>query len=302
MQRLGELLVIEHVLTPEARDAALVRMAVTGERIGSAAIEGGANADRVAMVLARQHGVLAARDAQLSAIPATVRTLLPEDEARRMCAVPLRLAAGTGELIVAVRDPGDPEVVAELALLTGKTVKIAVAAERRLRQALDVVYGRAAADNPLVPRAPVVTRPPAEAARMLAEMSAASAGGRAGRRWRRLLELALVVGLVASLIGLYAKQGRRKERELRALPTVPRTEGDQPGRLEQALDGYEARVALCRKDFATCLSECRRTTPLGREARCDDWCDRTACAKLRVRASELGAAPAPSQSPRSPSP
>src|SRR5262245_454928 len=87
MQRLGELLVIEHVLTPEARDAALVRMAVTGERTGSAAIEGGANADRVAMVLARQHGVLAARDQQLSAIPAAVRAILPEDEARRMCAM-----------------------------------------------------------------------------------------------------------------------------------------------------------------------------------------------------------------------
>src|SRR6185436_7032425 len=238
MQRLGELLVIEHVLTPEARDAALVRMAVTGERIGSAAIDGGANADRVAMVLARQHSVLAARDHQLAAIPAAVRRLLPEDEARRMCAVPLRLAAGTGELVVAVRDPGDPEVVAELQLLTGKTVRIAVAAERRLRQALDVLYGRAAADNPLLPRAPaVVAKPPPEAARLLAEMSASSAGGwKTGRRWRRLLELALVVGLVASLIGAYARQGRRGERKLRALPTAPRTEGDQPGRLEQALD------------------------------------------------------------------
>src|SRR6185436_13966647 len=302
MQRLGELLVIEHVLTPEARDAALARMAITGERIGSAAIDGGANADRVAMVLARQHAVLAARDHQLAAIPANVRAILPEDEARRLCAVPLRLAAGTGELVVAVRDPSDPEVAAELELLTGKTVKIAVAAERRLRQALDVLHGRAAADNPLLPRPPAaVAKPPPEAARLLAEMSAGG-GVRTGRRWRRLLELALVVGLVASLIGAYARQGRRGERKLRALPTAPRTEGDQPGRLEQALDGYEERLALCRKDFAVCLSECRRTTPLGREARCDGWCDRTACAKLRVRASELAPAPSPSQSPRSPSP
>jgi hypothetical protein len=289
MHRLGELLVIEHVLTPEARDAALVRMAITGERIGSAAIDGGANADRVAMVLARQRGVLAARDHQLSAIAPALRALLPEDDARRMCAVPLRLAAGTGELIVAVRDPGDPEVLADLALITGKTVRLAVAAERRLRQAIDVLYGRAAADNPLLSRAPVVTRPPAEAARMLAEMSTASAGGwRAGRRWRRLLELALVVGLVASLIGMYARQGRRAERKARALPTVGSGSGDPPGRLEHALGGYDARLASCRKDFEVCLSECRRTTPMGREARCDDWCDKTACAKLRVRASELG--------------
>lgn len=302
MQRLGDLLVIEHVLTPEARDAALVRMAVTGERIGSAAIDGGANADRVAMVLARQHGVLAARDHQLSAIPAAVRAVIREDEARRLCAVPLRLAAGTGELVVAVRDPSDPEVVAELELLTGKTVKLAVAAERRLRQALDVLYGRAAADNPLLPRAPaVVARPPAEAARLLAEMSTASAGGwRAGRRWRRLLELALVVGLVASLIGAYAKQGRRGERKARALPTVGSSQGDPPGRLEQALDGFEDRLARCQKDVQVCISECRRAAPIGREARCDDECDKTRCAKLWMRARELG--PPPPQPARSPSP
>ena len=297
MQRLGELLVIEHVLTPEARDAALVRMAVTGERIGSAAIDGGANADRVAMVLARQHSVLAARDHQLAAIPAAVRVILPEDEARRLCAVPLRLAAGTGELVVAVRDPSDPEVVAELELLTGKTVKIAVAAERRLRQALDVLYGRAAADNPLLPRPPAaVTKPPPEAARLLAEMSAGG-GVRAGRRWRRLLELALVVGLVASLIGAYAKQGRRKERELRALPTVGSSTADPPGRLEQALDGFEARLAKCQKDVEVCLSECRRAAPIGREARCDDQCDKTRCAKLWMRARELGPPPQSSPSP-----
>jgi hypothetical protein len=166
----------------------------------------------------------------------------------------------------------------------------------RLRQAIDVLYGRAAADNPLLPRAPVATRPPVEAARMLAEMSTASVGGwKAGRRWRRLLELALVVGLVASLIGMYARQGRRGERKARALPTVGSSSGDQPGRLEQALDGYEAQLARCRKDFEVCLSECRRTTPMGREARCDDRCDKNACAKLRVRASELG----PSQGPPS---
>ena len=299
MQRLGELLVIEHVLTPEARDAALARMAITGERIGSAAIDGGANADRVAMVLARQHAVLAARDHQLAAIPANVRAILPEDEARRLCAVPLRLAAGTGELVVAVRDPSDPEVAAELELLTGKTVKIAVAAERRLRQALDVLHGRAAADNPLLPRPPAaVAKPPPEAARLLAEMSAGG-GVRTGRWWRRLLELALVVGLVASLIGAYARQGRRGERKLRALPTVGSGTGDPPGRLEQALDGFEDRMARCQREVDVCLSDCRRAAPIGREARCDDQCDKNKCARLWMRARELGPPP---QQPRSPSP
>jgi Type II secretion system (T2SS), protein E, N-terminal domain len=106
---------------------------------------------------------------------------------RGMCVVPLRVAAGTGELIVAVRDP-DHAVMAELARITGRTARVAVAAERRLRQAIDVVCGCAAADNPLLSRQPASSKPPPKAARLIAEIDNASASrGQAGRPSSRLV-------------------------------------------------------------------------------------------------------------------
>ncbi|TMQ17712.1 MAG: hypothetical protein E6J91_09520 [Deltaproteobacteria bacterium] len=295
MHRLGELLVIEHVLPPAARDAAVARTAVTGERIGSAAIACGASADRVSMVLARQHGVLAARDHQLSSIPAPLRALLPEDDARRLCAVPLRVAPGTREVIIAVRDPSDPAVAAELTRITGMEVRVAVAAELRLRQALDVVYGAATADNPLLPRMATQVKQP-EAARMLAELGAASdRGWRAGRTWRRLVERVLVVGLVVSLIGVYASHRRRAKPGASATRAIvePRATPDRAGRLDPALEAFRNRILRCREEIERCLSDCERGASPARAAGCDDECNKVACADAMTQSPDGGARPGP---------
>ncbi|HSS01722.1 MAG TPA: hypothetical protein VLM79_31905 [Kofleriaceae bacterium] len=295
MYRLGELLVIEHVLTPAARDAALVRTAVTGERIGSAAIAEGASADRVALVLARQHGVLAARDHQLSSIPAPLRALLPEDAARRLCAVPLRVAPGTREVIIAVRDPSDPAVAAELTRITGMEVRLAVAAELRLRQALDVVHGAATADNPLVPRVAAPVKQP-EVARMAAELGAASnRGWRAGRTWRRLVERVLVVGLVVSLIGAYAAHRRRAKPGTSGRPATvePRATVDRADPRDPELEAFRTRLLRCREEIERCLTDCeRRASPSG-AAGCDDECNKVACADAMMHPSEGAARPGP---------
>jgi hypothetical protein len=296
--RLGELLIIEHVLTSAARDAAVTRMAVTGERMGSAAIACGASADRVSMVLARQHGVLAARDHQLSSIPASLRALLPEDDARRMCAVPLRVAPGTGEVIIAVRDPSDPAVAAELTRITGMEVRLAVAAELRLRQALDVVYGAAAPDNPLLPRTAARVKPSEspEAARMLAELGAGSnRGWRAGRTWRRLVERVLVVGLVVSLIGAYAAHRRHAKPGASANRTVaePRAIAGHVGRVDPSLDAFRNQLLRCREEIERCLTDCERDASPARAAGCDDECNKVACAATMTQSSDGGVAPGP---------
>jgi hypothetical protein len=293
VHRLGELLVIEHVLPPASLDAAVARAAVTGERIGSAAIACGASADRVAMVLAGQHGVLAARDHQLSSIPAALRAKLPEDDARRLCAVPLRVAPGTGEVIIAVRDPSDPAVAAELTRITGMEVRLAVAAELRLRHALDVVYGTATADNPLSPRIAAPVKAP-QAARMLAELGAASnRGWHAGRTWRRLIERVLVIGLVVSLIGAYAAHRRRAKPGASATPATvePRATADRAGRLDPALDAFRNRILRCREEIERCLSDCERGASPARAAGCDDECNKVACADAMTRSSDGGARP-----------
>jgi MshEN domain len=283
---------MEHAMTPAARDAALVRAALTGQRIGSAAIDAGASADRVAMALARQHGVLAALDHQLAAIAPSVRAAIPEEVMRGMCVVPLRLAAGTGELIVAVRDP-DLAVMAELARITGRTVRVAVAAERRLRQAIDVVCGCAAADNPLLPRQTESRKPPPEAARLIAEIDTASASrGLAGRLSRRLVERALVAMLIVALVGSYAAHRRWGTVGAPASSkVVEEPVADPPGQLDRAFESYTARMARCRSNFEACVVECRRDAPDPREAHCNERCQRSACGSVQLRTGEPSAPP-----------
>jgi hypothetical protein len=291
VRRLGELLVIEHVLEPAARDAALMRMAATGERIGSAAIACGASADRVSMVLARQHGVLAARDHQLSSIPTPLRALLPEDDARRICAVPLRVSPGTGEVIIAVRDPGDPAVAAELTQITGLEVRLAVAAELRLRQALDVVYGTATADNPLLPRTAARVQPP-EASRRLVALGAGS-GWSAGRTWhRKVVERLLVFGLIVSLIGAYASHRRHAKPGGPATRAVvePRATED---RRDPALEAFRNRILRCREEIERCLTDCERGASPAHAVGCDDECNKVACADTMTQSGDRGARPGP---------
>lgn len=285
---------MEHVVTPEALDAAVARTAITGERIGSAAIAGGASADRVAMVLARQQGVLAARDHQLSSIPVPLRALLSEDDARRLCAVPLRVAPGTREVIIAVRDPSDPAVAAELTRITGMEVRLAVAAELRLRQALDVVHGAATADNPLLPRVAVRVKQP-EVARMVAELDAASnRGWRAGRTWRRLVERVLVVGLVVSLIGAYAAHRRRaKPAASASRAAVERAAAERTGQRDPELEAFRNRIRSCREEIERCLTDCERGASPARAAGCDDECNKLPCADAMMHPAGGGSGSAP---------
>jgi hypothetical protein len=201
--RLGEQLVAEGAVAPALVDAALARMAETGERIGSALIGVGASADRVAMALAGQKRVLAARDGHLAAVTVAVRERVPEAVARRLIAVPVRIAPGTGELVVALRDPDDQAALAELARVSGLVVKPAVAAEVRLARALRVVYG----GEPWEPRttpAPPRTRRPAPTTEGLMQLatSAPPAGmdpASIGLRGR----LVLAAGLVALVVGVW---------------------------------------------------------------------------------------------------
>jgi hypothetical protein len=138
--QLGDLLVSDGSITLAARDAALAQIAARGGRLGSALVEAGVNPDRIALALARQHRVLAALESQLALIPATIRDLVPEEVARRLCALPLRVAPGTGELIVALRDPGDTHALAELERVACRPVRAAAVTEVRLREALDAIY------------------------------------------------------------------------------------------------------------------------------------------------------------------
>jgi hypothetical protein len=133
--RLGECLVAGGVITEELLGAALARQRATRERIGSALVALGVDADAVARALGEQRGVVAAHDAELASAGAALRRLVPDDVVRRLWAVPVRVAP-TGEIVIALRDPHDATAVAELERAVGGPVRAAAAAEVRLRQAI----------------------------------------------------------------------------------------------------------------------------------------------------------------------
>jgi hypothetical protein len=123
------------VITEELLGAARAPQRATRERIGSALVALGVDADAVARALGEQRGVVAAHDAELASAAAALRRLVPDDVVRRLWAVPVRVAP-TGEIVIALRDPHDATAVAELERAIGGPVRAAAAAEVRLRQAI----------------------------------------------------------------------------------------------------------------------------------------------------------------------
>lgn len=153
--RLGECLVAGGVITEELLGAALARQRATRERIGSALVALGVDADAVARALGEQRGVVAAHDAELASAAAALRRLVPDDVVRRLWAVPVRVAP-TGEIVIALRDPHDATAVAELERAIGGPVRAAAAAEVRLRQAI----AQALPASTRIPRIDAAPTPP----------------------------------------------------------------------------------------------------------------------------------------------
>lgn len=94
--------------------------------------------DQAALALGEQHGTASVLRRHLVHRDRSVASLLPAAAARRIRALPIgRL--GDGTLIVCVRDPSD-ELLAELSLVTGEPVVLAVAPARFIDQLVDHVY------------------------------------------------------------------------------------------------------------------------------------------------------------------
>jgi hypothetical protein len=223
---LGDLLVSDGTITHAARNSALAHMAARGGRLGSALVEGGATPDRVALALARQHGVLAVLESQLAGVPATIRDLVPEEVARRLCALPIRVAPGTGELIVALRDPGDAAARAELERVACRPVRPAAVTEIRLREALDAIY-RSGPPVREIPRpVPPIPLTP-QRIEKLAELRGGPGHGVDVTSLRRRIVIAMVV-LVFLIGGLVAYRHQQAKEEARRylLEEIERVEAE----------------------------------------------------------------------------
>ncbi len=132
-KRLGRVLVQAGVITPEQLDAAL---AESGDHTLTSVLvtQGIADESRIAQAVAESLG-LAFVDLQAIDIDPTAATMLSIDLARRHSCLPIKVQ--DDELIVAMSDPANIFAIDDLRIVTGFEIRVVVASESDLLQAID---------------------------------------------------------------------------------------------------------------------------------------------------------------------
>jgi Type II secretion system (T2SS), protein E, N-terminal domain len=140
MGKLGQLLVARGWITVQQLTRALKTQNVGGGRIGACLLEMDAISEELLLKgLAEHLGVSSVAVEDLRNIPEEVLALIPDKLARRCRAVPFRLEVG--RLDVAMMDPRNLSAQDEIAFASGKRVKVYVAHELRILEALERYYG-----------------------------------------------------------------------------------------------------------------------------------------------------------------
>jgi hypothetical protein len=139
MGKLGQLLVARGWITVQQLTRALQNQSIVGGRLGTCLLEIDAlTEDLLLKGLSEQLGVPAAGIDDLRRIPDEVLTFLPDKLARRCRAVPFRVEGS--RLDLAMMDARNLSCQDEIAFATGKRVKIHVAHELRVLEALERHY------------------------------------------------------------------------------------------------------------------------------------------------------------------
>jgi hypothetical protein len=139
MGKLGQLLVARGWITVQQLTRALQNQSVVGGRLGTCLIEIDAISEDILLKgLSEQLGVPSASLDDLRGVPEEVLALLPEKLARRCRAVPFRVEGS--RLDLAMMDARNLSCQDEIAFATGKRVKIHVAHELRVLEALERYY------------------------------------------------------------------------------------------------------------------------------------------------------------------
>jgi hypothetical protein len=139
MAKLGQLLVARGWITVQQLTRALKNQNVAGGRLGTCLLEMDALSEELLLKgLSEQLGVPAAEADEMRGIPDEVLALVPEKLARRCRAVPFRVEGG--RLDLALMDPRNLSAQDEIAFASGKRVKVFVAGEIRILEALEKYY------------------------------------------------------------------------------------------------------------------------------------------------------------------
>jgi hypothetical protein len=140
MAKLGQLLVARGWITVQQLTRALKNQNVTGGRLGTSLLEMDAISEELLLKgLSEQLGVPTATADDLRGVAEEVIGLVPDKLARRCRAIPFRVEGG--RLDLALMDPRNLSAQDEIAFASGKRVKVFVAEEVRILEALERYYG-----------------------------------------------------------------------------------------------------------------------------------------------------------------
>ncbi|MFQ5899903.1 MAG: type II secretion system ATPase GspE [Candidatus Methylomirabilia bacterium] len=143
VRRLGQILGDVGLVTPEALEDALARAKQTDERVGEALVAMGAvEKEDVLRALATQQGLPFMRREELPSPLPIVKNLSPK-YLRQYRACPVALSDST--LTVATADPTNPLLVDDLRQHLGLQIRLAVASEEAILEAIDRTYAPGAA-------------------------------------------------------------------------------------------------------------------------------------------------------------
>ncbi len=136
--KLGELLLRDHIISPQQLRAADAERRRTGERLGYTLTKMGLVDDtKLTAFLAGTYGVpsINLEDQQ---IPEKVIELVPKEMALRHLCIPIRRVGPT--IIMAMADPSDLLAIDNLRFRTGYQVEVVVASEKSIRDAIQRYY------------------------------------------------------------------------------------------------------------------------------------------------------------------
>ncbi|PLY11697.1 MAG: general secretion pathway protein GspE [Desulfuromonas sp.] len=138
--KLGDMLVIEGLITPEELEEALRYQVIYGGKLGTNLIEMGlVDEGDISLALSRKLGVPYVDTEQLMSLPSGTLKLIPQELVEKYQVIPLRL--DKNKLSLVMLNPVDLAAIDDIAFRTGFVIRPLVAPEVRMVMALEKFYG-----------------------------------------------------------------------------------------------------------------------------------------------------------------
>jgi len=141
--RLGEFLIKHGLITEQQLDEALNKQFTTGERLGKVLVGMGVISENKILSALRVHlGCPTINLRKKTDIPKKVLSYIPYDLAKRGQAIPLSVTSHNDEheLLVAMTNPMDTDLIDDIEFVSGCTVKPVLALDRDISHALTRFY------------------------------------------------------------------------------------------------------------------------------------------------------------------